>query len=191
MAVATVPARSATPAPVRLLYSLAQYTVDMGGNIREILGNPGQSGEIPDNFRKSGKFRPALRIGSSGSRARRYNTIRPPRRFPAPPRTPSHGCGRFLPSKSMYMNDIPLNLHFPYFVMTYPSRSMSGVIAITLYGVPLTSSPLDSPSPDAVDDYLVEPVRVEVGESAESAPHVPRSRRVPAGAPVRPEEPVA
>lgn len=79
--------------------------------------------------------------------ARRDGTIRPahPRRFDAPPDAPSYGCRRFFPSKLMDMNDMPLNLHLPYSVTTYPSRSMSGVIAITLYGVPLTSSPLDSP----------------------------------------------
>lgn len=46
MAVATVPAESATSAPVRLLYSLAQYAVGMDGNIVKISGNLGKSGTI-------------------------------------------------------------------------------------------------------------------------------------------------
>ena len=103
-----------------------------------------KSWAIMGNLGKSEKSRPAPRIGSSGSWAIRYDTPRSTRRFDAPPIQPSHGCGRFFPSKSMHMNDMPLNLHLPYSVTTYPSRSRSGVIAITLYGVPLTSSPFAS-----------------------------------------------
>lgn len=80
-----------------------------------------------------------------GGKARRYDTLRSTHRFYASPIMPSHCRGSFFPSKLMDMNDMPLNLHFPYSVTTYPSRSRSGVIAMTLYGVPLTSSPSDSP----------------------------------------------
>ena len=45
IAVATVPAESATSAPVRLPYSLAQYAVGMNGDIGKILGNLEQSVE--------------------------------------------------------------------------------------------------------------------------------------------------
>lgn len=142
MAVATVPTESATSAPVRLLCSLAQYAVDMDGNIGEILGNQEKSQAIRGNQVNLAPPSVSVRRG-----ARRDGTIRPahPRRFDAPPDAPSYGCRRFFPSKLMDMNDMPLNLHLAYSVTTYPSRSMSGVIAITLYGVPLTSSPLDSP----------------------------------------------
>lgn len=141
MAVATVPTESATSAPVRLLCSLAQYAVDMDGNIGKILGNQEKSQAIRGNPRN-----PAPPSVSGRRGARRDDKVRPvhPRRFPVPPSTPSHCRGRFFPSKSMYMNDMPLNLHLPYSVTTYPSRSRSGVIAITLYGVPLTSSPFAS-----------------------------------------------
>lgn len=122
-----------------------QFSAICGRHGQEYRENLEKSWAIRENLGKSEKFRPAPRIGPSGSKARRYDTPRSPHRFDVSPIMPSHCRGSFFPSKLMDMNDIPLNLHFPYSVTTYPSRSISGVIAITLYGVPLTSSPSDSP----------------------------------------------
>ena len=80
IAVATVPAESATSAPVRLLYSLAQYAVDMCGNIGKILGNLGQSVED-----------------------RKFGTIRKyPPRLPYRPVGESDETIRFAPSSSPF-----------------------------------------------------------------------------------------
>lgn len=118
-----------------------QFSAICGRHWREYRENLGKSWAIRGNLGEIREIPPRSP----------YRTVEEPgetvkvRRFDAPPDAPYYCCGCFLPSKSIDINDMPLNLHFPYSVTTYPSRSMSGVIAITLYGVPLTFSPSASP----------------------------------------------
>ena len=105
MAVATVPAVSVTTAPVRLLCSLAQYAIGMGGNIGKILGNTGQSEAI----REISPRPPYRTVGEQDETIRFASPFSP---FPRVARRTVSRLRALLPvevdgheRKSLYIND--------------------------------------------------------------------------------------